>query len=451
MTEAPDWKQKYRDSVLELESEERRWRDAEKGLRQLVNRLCAAGMGVDPRLDDELAAIAAANRRNADVAELGSMASSLTLTITAVDAVRPVFASPTAPPVAGAPPRWCESQVAAVELLRRFSADAPDEPLLTELQRELTQADSDAGLAAALLHAADWVGARREALARERQQTAALLEQVGVRLHEMLDMFAVSADEQRSSFADAEVMDASVMSEVSRLTDETRMATDLERLQSLISAGLESVGHCVREFRAKAESRLLEQSARGEHLRGRIAALEQETRELHDKLDQERNRARVDSLTNVANRKAFDERWAQEIARRAHTDGPVTLLIFDIDDFKSVNDSYGHRAGDRVLQSVGRCLAAGIRSTDFVARIGGEEFAIVLIGLPLDRAMRVGNELRLAIASLRFHFRGIPIQITVSCGITDLRERDSSESSFERADSALYRAKDRGKNVCVAA
>jgi diguanylate cyclase len=451
VTEAPDWKQKYRDSVLELESEERRWRDAEKGLRQLVNRLCAAGMGVDPRLDDELAAIAAANRRNADVAELGSMASSLTLTITAVDAVRPVFASPTAPPVAAVPPRWCESQAAAVELLRRFSADAPEEPLLAELQRELTQADSDAGLAAALLHAADWVGARREALARERQQAAALLEQVSVRLHEMLDMFAVSADEQRSSFADAEVMDASVMSEVSRLADETRMATDLERLQSLISAGLESVGHCVREFRAKAESRLLEQSARGEHLRGRIAALEQETRELHDKLDQERNRARVDSLTNVANRKAFDERWAQEIARRAHTDGPVTLLIFDIDDFKSVNDSYGHRAGDRVLQSVGRCLAAGIRSTDFVARIGGEEFAIVLIGLPLDRAMRVGNELRLAIASLRFHFRGIPIQITVSCGITDLREWDSSESSFERADSALYRAKDRGKNVCVAA
>jgi diguanylate cyclase len=476
VTKTPDWKQKYRDSVIELEAEERRWRGDEKVLRQLVNRLCAAGMGVDSRLDDELAAIAAANRRKADVAELGTMASNLSRAVTELDGFQPLppaagasakpglpdgeNASPapateaTAVPasVAPAPPqRWLVSRAAVADLLQRFSEDVPDEPRLKELQIGLTAADDDASFAAALVQAAEWIAARRDALSRERQQAAALLGQVKLRLEELVDLFAASADEQRSSFAAAETLNVAVLSEVTRLSDETRGATDLKLLQSLVSAGLESVGKCVREFRARADVSLQEQCVRGEHLRGRIAALEHETRDLHDKLDQERNRARVDSLTEVANRKAFDERWAQEIARRPHTDGPVTLLIFDIDNFKSINDTYGHRAGDRVLQSVARCLAAGVRCTDFVARIGGEEFALVLVGLTLEGAIRIGNELRHSVAALRFHFRGTPIQVTLSCGITELRERDSGESSFDRADTALYRAKGAGKNVCIAA
>ncbi len=436
MTEVPDWKQKYRDSMIELDAEERRWRGAEKVLRQLVNRLCAAGMGVDPRLDDELAAIAAANRRKADVAELATMASNLTRAVTEIDAPKPLLG-------------WPASQAAAADLLQRFSEDVPDEPRLKELQLELSAAGDDAGFAAALFQAADWIGARRDCLAQERHQAAALLEQVNLRLEELVGMFAASADEQRSNFADTESMNAVVLSQVTRLSDETRSATDLKHLQSLVSAGLESVGSCVREFRARAELRQQEHTLRGEHQRGRIVALEHETRELHEKIDEERNRARIDSLTNVANRKAFDERWAQEVARRPHTDGPVTLLIFDIDNFKAINDTYGHRAGDRVLQSVARCFASGVRATDFVARIGGEEFAIVLVGT-LELAMRIGNKLRLSVAALRFHFRGTPIQVTLSCGITDLRERDSGESSFDRADTALYLAKDSGKNACIA-
>ena len=74
MSESPDWKQKYRDSLLEMESEEQRWRQIEQALRRLVGRLCAAGMGVDPQLDDEMVALAAANRRNADAAELEKLA-----------------------------------------------------------------------------------------------------------------------------------------------------------------------------------------------------------------------------------------------------------------------------------------------------------------------------------------------------------------------------------------
>jgi len=90
VSENADWKQKYRDSLLEMEAEEKRWRQLEQALRRLVGRLCAAGMGLDPQLDDELAALAAANRRNADVAELEKLAASLTNRVVAVDALSPV-------------------------------------------------------------------------------------------------------------------------------------------------------------------------------------------------------------------------------------------------------------------------------------------------------------------------------------------------------------------------
>ena len=186
-------------------------------------------------------------------------------------------------------------------------------------------------------------------------------------------------------------------------------------------------------------------------MRARIANLEREAQDLHSKLDMEKHGARLDPLTGVANRKSFDERFAHEISRRACGGGPSGLLLWDIDNFKVINDSYGHRAGDRVLQSVAGCFTAALRCTDFVARIGGEEFAVLLSGLRLTEAMNIANQVRAAVEGLRFHFRGTPVRVTVSCGMTELQENDAPDAAFDRVDAALYRAKHGGKNLCVAA
>jgi diguanylate cyclase len=122
-----------------------------------------------------------------------------------------------------------------------------------------------------------------------------------------------------------------------------------------------------------------------------------------------------------------------------------------LDNFKAINDSYGHRAGDRVLQSVATCFLSGLREEDFVARIGGEEFVVLLTGLPFERALRIADELRAGVEALRFHFRGTPVRVTVSCGLTELRAGDAAGAAFDRADAALYRAKRGGKNLCIAA
>jgi diguanylate cyclase len=455
--ETLDWKQKYRDSLLEMDAEEKRWRGIEQLLRRLVGRLCAAGMGISPELDDELTALAAANRRNADAAELERLAASLTTVVVAVDATSPVLhlgtPRPLPSPPAPAPKavRWNATCAAIAALLERLKDGETDASTIQTLGAELGGADSDSTLAAIVQRVADLIHARAESLARERLEVAAVLSEVTKRLEEMAAHLTESNSASRSHFDDTQSLNDTMMSHVRELTDEVSGATELALLQSAVSARLETVAKQVSDFRAREQHRLTEYNGRAEHMRARIANLEREALELHSKLDMEKHGARLDPLTGVANRKSFDERFAQAIARRAGGGAPSGLLLWDIDNFKVINDSYGHRAGDRVLQSVAGCFTAALRSTDFVARIGGEEFAVLLSGLRLNEALNVANQVRTAVEGLKFHFRGKPVQVTVSCGITELNETDAPEAAFDRVDAALYRAKHGGKNVCVAA
>src|SRR3984957_18124918 len=455
VSETTEWKQKYRDSLLEMEAEEKRWREVERQLRRLIGRLCAAGMGVDPQLDDEWTALAAANRRNADASELERLAASLTSAVVAVDATSPVLKIlvPLPPPVVRPAPsnRWAATCAAVAALLERLKHGAADSSTIQDLITELSIADTDAALAAIVARAADLVHEHGESLARERLQAAAVLSEVTKRLEEMADYLTESNSASRSHFDDTQSLNDTVMSHVKELSDEVNGATELGLLQSVVSARLESVARQLFDFRAREQTRSVAYIGRAERMRERIAVLERGAQDLHSKLDIEKRGARLDPLTGVANRKSFEERFARDIERRAQGGAPAAMLLWDIDSFKVINDTYGHRAGDRVLQSVAGCFKEALRSTDFVARIGGEEFAVLLAGLPLAEAVNVANQVRTAVERLRFHFRGTPVLITASCGITELLETDTPEGAFDRADAALYRAKNGGKNLCVAA
>jgi diguanylate cyclase len=444
MTETTDWKQKYRDSLIEMEAEETRWRQAEQALRRLIGRLCAAGMGVNPQLDDELMAVAAANRRQAPADELTRLADSLTTRVVAVDAVSPV-------PTMSFAATDTQTRLAIKSLLERLPLSEGSTAAAQSLIGELASAKNDAALAAIITRAAELIREHAEHLARERLQTTQLLSEVTKRLEEMAGYLSESNHANRSHFDDTQTHSETVMSQMRELTQEVGGATELGILQSLVNARLERVARHVSDFRAREATRQLEFTGRAERMRARIADLERETVELHTKLASEKQDARVDPLTGVANRKSFEERFAQEMARKPRADLPMVMLLWDIDSFKFINDSYGHRAGDRVLQSVAACFMAAVRSGDFVARIGGEEFVVLLSSLNLAQAMLIANQVRSAVEALRFHFRGTPVRVTVSCGVTELQEHDVAEAAFDRADSALYRAKNGGKNLCVAA
>src|SRR5450631_2715960 len=277
-----------------MEAEEVRWRHVEQVLRRLVGRLCAAGMGVNPRLDDELIALAAANRRNADAEELARRAESLTTTVVAVDAASPV-------PTITFPATDIHTRLAVKSLLERLAADDPKDALAAALIAELGTAKNDTALAGVIGRAADLMHERSERLQRERLQIAEILGEVTKRLDEMAGYLSDSNHASRSHFEDTQTYNETVMTQMRELTDEVAGATEMGVLQSLVNTRLERVAQHVSNFRAREEFRLLEVNGRAERMRSRIAELERETTDLHSRLDSEKLEARVDPLTGIAN------------------------------------------------------------------------------------------------------------------------------------------------------
>jgi diguanylate cyclase (GGDEF)-like protein len=163
-----------------------------------------------------------------------------------------------------------------------------------------------------------------------------------------------------------------------------------------------------------------------------------------------RRQAQTDELTDLANRRRFMSALEQEIARTARFDTPLSLVLFDLDRFKRVNDRCGHQVGDLVLRSTADAVRARIRGTDLAARIGGEEFAILLPGSDAAGAVTFAENLRSAIRR-EVSVEGVRWPTTASFGVAELRKGMSSETLVGAADRALYKAKAGGRNrVCAA-
>ncbi len=160
----------------------------------------------------------------------------------------------------------------------------------------------------------------------------------------------------------------------------------------------------------------------------------------------------TDGLTGVFVHRYFRERLAQEVNRARETGIPLVLGMADIDDFKALNDTYGHLAGDAVLRRIAGVLRDGIRVTDLIARYGGEEFAILLVETPLEKGAQVAERLRAAVASLKFRELDETRNVSISIGLAGFPGNAADERELiERADSSLYAAKRSGKNKVIAA
>lgn len=155
----------------------------------------------------------------------------------------------------------------------------------------------------------------------------------------------------------------------------------------------------------------------------------------------------TDELTGVDNRRAFNDKLHTNIGRAKRYHEPLSLLMLDVDNFKKVNDSYGHNVGDLVLKTLVSALTEGIRQEDLIARWGGEEFSILLPQTGKDAALQQAERLREKVADYDFPTVG---QVTVSIGHTELQDQDIPESLVKRADNALYQAKRGGRNIVKA-
>ncbi len=153
---------------------------------------------------------------------------------------------------------------------------------------------------------------------------------------------------------------------------------------------------------------------------------------------------KTDELTGIANRRYFMEYFTKMYASSSRHNLPLSLAIADIDDFKAVNDQYGHQAGDQVLSAFARLLNESSREEDLAARYGGEEFIILLLHTDLEQSVKMIERVRSAFEKLT-EDEG-PQKVTASFGLTALKDGDTLKTLTERADKALYASKETGKN-----
>ncbi len=157
--------------------------------------------------------------------------------------------------------------------------------------------------------------------------------------------------------------------------------------------------------------------------------------------------ASTDMLTGLPNRLATMNKAAKEFARAKRYNRPLSIVMIDVDHFKSINDQYGHAAGDHVLQNVGHICSDTLRDSDVLGRIGGEEFILLLPDTPKANAEQVAERMRVRLANTIIKFSEIELTITASFGVTSFTSDDDTlEEVIERADMAMYAAKDGGRN-----
>jgi diguanylate cyclase len=187
-------------------------------------------------------------------------------------------------------------------------------------------------------------------------------------------------------------------------------------------------------------------------LEERLTLSKSEINNLQQSLEAIRTESLTDPLTGLGNRKYFD-RMIESSVQTARANGePLSLLMFDIDHFKSFNDSYGHLTGDQVLRLVGMSLKQTIKGQDITARYGGEEFAVVLPNTAMRQALTVADHIRRAVMAKELKKKStgeIRGRVTISVGVSMLKPNDDTDALIERADACLYAAKRNGRNRVI--
>jgi diguanylate cyclase len=430
------WKDQYREVLRELEAKEREWAALERALRAAAGKLALAAMGDSDELDGALQTLSEKLRGKGSAAEVDAGVSTVLRRLHVHDTTRTNMQFPDLPVLLrglvrslGRIPEFDE---AAAGLEKRLAVLAPG------------------GWAAFLDSVAREVGGVVDALRAQRAELEEFLEQVTRQLA-MLEGFTTwqvtSAKSRREESAGLE---RAVETQIGGLRRDVEETGDLALIKGKVQSRLAAVAVALHEFRERETRRDAENEKRAAELRREVMQLQTRTTELAEICAAQENRLMIDSLTGVRSRYAYEQRLIEEHGRWQRHGQPLSYMMLDIDRFKLINDQLGHDAGDRLLRAVAQLLNRHKRSEDFLARVGGEEFALLLPMAPLDAALAVANKLREAIEAATFHHKGRREKVTISCGVTEFRAGDSPSVVYDRADRALYRAKEEGRNRCVA-
>lgn len=277
----------------------------------------------------------------------------------------------------------------------------------------------------------------------------AYLSEVESELSNILATVGIVNEEISYASKEESLFEDTMESHLGALSQSMEISTEVAQLKQTVAEHLKTVGNVLsskKVSRFGRDKKLIEKLAVMEK---QVEIAKNEYHKAQTELEIAEAKALTDALTGLPNRQAYNERIHQEFSRWQRYNRPFSLMICDIDYFKRINDDFGHAAGDRVLQVLGKALPRHLRIVDFVARFGGEEFVVILPETDGNSAKIVAEKIRLAIEKIAFKFKDEAIEVTLSVGLTSYKEEDSIDSGFKRADKALYMAKEKGRNRAI--
>ncbi|MGB2690439.1 MAG: GGDEF domain-containing protein [Desulfobacterales bacterium] len=247
---------------------------------------------------------------------------------------------------------------------------------------------------------------------------------------------------QDVTLKEIEKFETKVNIEVGSISDSFNIYTTIDEIKSAVVEKLKKIKHLL-ALRKKEEVQKAQKAQENiKKLKQKIVKTEKDARAMAKKVDFFQTAATTDGLTGLYNRNAFDLR-INEALKMFHEEGQtVSLILFDVDNFKWINDTLGHVAGDKILQKVAQCLKEAFRKGDFIARYGGDEFAAVIEKLDMDIAQKKILDFNDLFGKKRFFSHSVgDVNVTVSAGITMSKEGDNVEDFINRADKNMYESK----------
>jgi len=286
-------------------------------------------------------------------------------------------------------------------------------------------------------------------LQKRNNDLQGFIEKVNKQLVGIKSFVKLTQESREESVNRSAVLKDSVDSSVGEIQNKVSSANDIDTLKTDISTHLEKIREEVEENDLVEKEKEKVSAESYASINDELSSTQEELAEIKEQLEETKSQLLRDSLTGLYNRLAYEDRVEVEFSRSKRIKSPLCLAMWDIDYFKKVNDSYGHDVGDRVLKAFSEVIMKRIRKTDMFARIGGEEFVLLMPDTSSDVALTLNNELRETFMKCKFSYDATTFSATSSVGIADFTEDDTPESVLKKADLALYTSKDTGRNCCT--
>jgi diguanylate cyclase len=342
--------------------------------------------------------------------------------------------------------RLQQFQLEILRVFREAFSEATG-PRLEELSILVKKAVNIAGVLQLNGQILDFITDVSDKVSFQQKDLVDLISEVTRNLVEMENFVTASYSNASEAYRGSEAFADTLESNMQEITASLQTTHSTDELKSLIASKLEGIKEKSKKKLQDDARRLGKLAVEIKELKSQLKSMRTQISKAQRKAEQMKQVSLLDTVTGIANRRGYQKYIREKWAEYKLTKKAFSILMVDIDNFKGINDVFGHWAGDKCLTQLAKRLKVNLRGTDFLARYGGDEFIMVLLETEAHGAETVAQKMCEHVRQTRFLFRGERIPLTISIGVSTVKETDQSiNSMFERADRGLYKTKENGRN-----